>query len=394
MESVVGIVARTVDAAHQLAKTIHGANCKWSYQQWIGLRPGESNARLQQQHSAAVNALLLQLFLASDVVLVLLPTGRGLGGGGGGGGGPLAGATEWLSRLRLLQASGVLALNAFVGFRGAKRSLQESLNQHQQPAAKTAAGAGDAALAVLAALTGGRSAARPPPQLYFVSPTVLFELGPLALSPAQVHSAVLAALLGADGADGYTSMIGGGGGTADPREPHAADGTVWVAATTTGSAFVRLPDPFDLQPPPCGCNGTGAGRFDSLMVLSLPAVYALPAEWLGWGHGMAPRPAPQLQPPELARDAAGAAGGAGEGAGAQESGKDAASGGGGGGGGAGPAGASAAGAAVSQGPLVPLVQVDERLPYEARLVAGTALFPIPVAQGQEQSAPSGAQQSG
>ena len=44
--------------------------------------------------------------------------------------------------------------------------------------------------------------------------TVLFELGPLALSPAQVHSAVLAALLGADGADGYTSMIGGGGGTA------------------------------------------------------------------------------------------------------------------------------------------------------------------------------------
>ncbi|KAG2422304.1 hypothetical protein HXX76_016129 [Chlamydomonas incerta] len=77
---------------------------------------------------------------------------------------------------------------------------------------------------------------------------------------------------------------------------------------------------------------------------------------------------------------------------------DGGGGGGGGPGGAGPAGAasaakgpSAAAAAVSQGPLVPLVQVDERLPYEAKLVAGTALFPIPVAQGQPQSTSSGAQ---
>ncbi len=55
--------------------------------------------------------LLLQLFLSCDAVLVLLPTGQGLelaAGGAGGtvtgaGGGPLSGATDWMTRLRLLQ---------------------------------------------------------------------------------------------------------------------------------------------------------------------------------------------------------------------------------------------------------------------------------------------------
>lgn len=63
MESVVGIVARTVDAAHQLAKTIHGANCKWSYQQWIGLRPGESNAVSDIVSSCSSSALSRQSLL-------------------------------------------------------------------------------------------------------------------------------------------------------------------------------------------------------------------------------------------------------------------------------------------------------------------------------------------
>ncbi|KAG2442097.1 hypothetical protein HYH02_009586 [Chlamydomonas schloesseri] len=126
---------------------------------------------------------------------------------------------------------------------------------------------------------------------------------------------------------------------------------------------------------------------DSLLVLSPPAVYALPAEWLGdrqqgliaWGCVQR-----KHWGPRGGRDAAAAGVGGG---------------GGGAGGALAAAGASqGVGVVVSQGPLLPLVQVDQRLPYEAKLVAGTALFPIPVAQGQQQQqqqqAVSGAPQGG
>ncbi|GIL53519.1 hypothetical protein Vafri_9110, partial [Volvox africanus] len=123
---------------------------------------------------------------------------------------------------------------------------------------------------------------------------------------------------------------------------------------------------------------------DSLMVISLPLLYGLPAEWLGWSAGLGGED-------DSHSDVAGA-GGVGEDSHAARStgkchptrtpeapriGNDV---------------TIECGAVVQGGsqvgfsetaicgPLVPLVQLGQGLPFEAALLAGSALFPFPTAQ--------------
>ncbi|GLI67137.1 hypothetical protein VaNZ11_011347, partial [Volvox africanus] len=126
---------------------------------------------------------------------------------------------------------------------------------------------------------------------------------------------------------------------------------------------------------------------DSLVVISLPLLYGLPADWLGWSAGLGGKEDSHIS-------AVASAGGDNEDADAVRStgkfqvtrtapetsrnGKDVKM----------ECEAVVQGAGGSQqglsetatGPLVPLIQLDQRLPFEASLIAGSALFPLPTDQ--------------
>ncbi|KAG2496384.1 hypothetical protein HYH03_005612 [Edaphochlamys debaryana] len=254
MQAVLGIAARSIDAARQLASALHGPQ-PWSLQRSLcdaqqasevpaeaqlllsndgrtafvlvtthaspaalvaataalaasappstSVDPGDAASgavlltplqQLQWAHESTVNALLLQLFLVSDAVLVLLPTGQGLGGAGGpgSGGGPLAGASDWMGRLRLLQGAKRAFLQALpspaLASGGAGGRRRQRGSDTGSPAAGPEAGVGTGAGAAeqrLREWCGGRPK---PPLLYFVSPSDPTAPGLTSTGPATADS--------------------------------------------------------------------------------------------------------------------------------------------------------------------------------------------------------------
>lgn len=116
---------------------------------------------------------------------------------------------------------------------------------------------------------------------------------------------------------------------------------------------------------------------DSYLIISLPFLYGFPMEWLGWGLGLSGRDADgDVGGTEKSFCTSSSGGKNGEetipsntsatpsGGGAERN--------------TGVGGASFEHAGTTTGLLVSLVQLDERTPFEAKLLAGSALFPLGV----------------
>ncbi|KXZ53679.1 hypothetical protein GPECTOR_6g596 [Gonium pectorale] len=210
--------------------------------------------------------------------------------------------------------------------------------------------------------------------LLAVRPTVQFRLIQPPQLPADAAEVALRPQAGSASAYAVTGRSSGGGATGDAREGvhaeqtcFASDPAVVVSGQGPAAAGVQatLPKPVPLPS-------------DSLVVVSLPLAYGLPAEWLGWGGGMATGFVGDGVSPggngggvadcDAATAVEGAAVGAGGGAGAGLLPLPGAEGRG--------EGSPGGPRCLAQPTLVPLVQVDDRGPFDARLVAGSALFPI------------------